>query len=410
MTLPTPTTDTPADATATGDATPTAGAADAERTPSPRRARLARLRWPVAVVVVILLGGYVLARGAASTSETPLAPDNPGGGGTMALAQVLGDQGVRVRYVRSPQEVARLTDPGSTLLVTDTHLLDAAARTTVLDAGADLVLVDPDDDLVTAATGGAVTRPAGPGAAAAERAAGCDDPRAVAAGSVVTSGRGLAALAPATGCFAAGSGWAYATHVSPDGRRTTALTSGDLLTNANVTAAGNAALALHVLGAHDTLVWFQPLTLADDDAAETPGALDLLPGPALPLGLLAIAVVAVTALWRGRRFGPLVPEPLPVVVRSAEVTRGRARLYRRGRAYGHAGASLRAGAADRMARRLGLPRSADAPQVVGAVSRAVGRPAPEISAILYGPPPADDAQLLRLSQTLDQLESEVDRS
>ena len=35
------------------------------------------------------------------------------------------------------------------------------------------------------------------------------------------------------------------------------------------------------------------------------------------------------ALWRGRRLGPVVDEPLPVVVRAAETTEGRARLYRR---------------------------------------------------------------------------------
>ncbi len=61
---------------------------------------------------------------------------------------------------------------------------------------------------------------------------------------------------------------------------------------------------------------------------------DFLP-PGFGTALYALGMTAlVAALWRGRRFGPLAVEPLPVVVRASEATRGRARLYRRARAYG----------------------------------------------------------------------------
>jgi len=38
------------------------------------------------------------------------------------------------------------------------------------------------------------------------------------------------------------------------------------------------------------------------------------------------------------------------------------------------------------------------------VSRATGRPAVEVADILFGPPPPDDAALIRLAQQLTDLE------
>jgi hypothetical protein len=108
-------------------------------------------------------------------------------------------------------------------------------------------------------------------------------------------------------------------------------------------------------------------------------------------------------------MGPLVVEDLPILVRSAEATRGRARLYRAARARGHAAAGLRASAADRIASRLGLARSSDANTVVDAVVAATNRPSQQVADLLYGPPPADDAALAELARRLDILESEVHR-
>lgn len=99
-----------------------------------------------------------------------------------------------------------------------------------------------------------------------------------------------------------------------------------------------------------------------------------------------------------------------MTVPSSETALGRGRLYRRARAWGHAAAALRAGTAHRMAVRLGVPRSAGAPTLVDAVTRATHRPAEQVAGLLYGPPPADDADLARLAIELDQLESEVHRA
>ena len=196
-----------------------------------------------------------------------------------------------------------------------------------------------------------------------------------------------------------------------DGRRIVALSDMAPLTNQHLAEQGNAALVLRALGRHERLVWYIPSLDDVGTGGETEAAPAQLLPPVVPLlALQLLLVVAVVALWRGRRLGRLVTENLPVVVRAGETTRGRGRLYRRGRSYGHAAAALRAGTAARSAGRLGLPRSAPAPLVVDAIARAAGRRPADVEALLYGPPPTDDRGLARLARDLDHLESEVHRT
>ena len=62
----------------------------------------------------------------------------------------------------------------------------------------------------------------------------------------------------------------------------------------------------------------------------------------LGLGLVQMLVaVAVLALWRARRLGRVVEEPLPVVVKAIETTQRRGRLDRKARDRQHAAAALR---------------------------------------------------------------------
>jgi hypothetical protein len=158
-------------------------------------------------------------------------------------------------------------------------------------------------------------------------------------------------------------------------------------------------------------VWLVPDPLDTSAAGEPsdPGG-TVLPSWAGVVGLWALLVVVVAAVWRARRLGPLVAEELPVVVRATETTRGRGRLYRRTRSRGHAAAGLRAASAEVVARRLGVPRSADPTTLTEAVSRATGRPTRDVADLLYGPPPPDDGALVELARRLDTLESEVHRS
>lgn len=376
------------------------------------------VRWPLAV-----LGIAAVAAGIASllepTSDTdPFSPGNAGGNGSRAVAEILGDRGVTVETADRTDRVTALAGPGSTVLVVGTTVLTDEQLDTLVGTGADLVVIEPDNPShVERLTDGALSTTYAAGTTA-RRQPGCEDPTAQAAGELDVTGGVLAQDDRAVVCWSDGlGGGAWGTVPPGEGTgRVTVFGDASPLTNDRLAEDGNAALVLRSLGRHDTLVWYTP-SLTDTGGASGPGEqpgpvplADLLPAWAGPVGLQLLVVLLALVVWRARGLGPVVTEPLPVVVRAAETTTGRGRLYRRARARGHAGAALRAGTARRCAARLGLPRSADAPAVVDAVAHAAGRPSEQVAALLYGPPPTDDDGLLRLARQLDELESEVHRT
>ncbi len=183
------------------------------------------------------------------------------------------------------------------------------------------------------------------------------------------------------------------------------------LSNNQVTQASDAAIALRMLGHSGRLVWYVPSRL--DTPGESTGSAALVPrwiGPGLALGAVAFAGVV---LWRGRRLGRLVPEPLPVVVRAAETTESRGRLYRRARDASRASLVLQQATQKRLADYFGMPRpTGSGPAdhaLVSAVAAASGRRLDEVGALLYGPPPTQDDHLLGLAVELADLEKEVRR-
>lgn len=388
---------------------------DGTTTASRIGARLRSWRWPLVGLGAILLAGAVLVALTTEQSTVRFAPDNPSTNGGMALAEVLEDQGVDVIYTTSVPEAIGASGPGSTLLIANDYGMPEDVALSLLDTGSAIVLVAPGAELLSAATS-QVTHASM--ASTGTTSAQCTDPDAVAAGEITSSGAGFRASeadGSTTLCFlqptASGTPvghYAVFPLAGENGQLVRALDDATPLTNGSVTDAGNAALGLRMLGHTERLVWLLPEQ--PPIAGEAPGFMDTLPPWMGAVGAQLLVLTLVTALWRGRRLGPLVTEDLPVVVQASETTLGRGRLYRRARAHGHAGAALRARSADRMAQRLGVPRSAGADAVVDAVARASGRPAQQVGALLYGPPPSDDVELTRLATDLDQLESEVHRA
>lgn len=398
---------------ATGAPPPSGGPVTGDGTTARSRAgrRWRAARWPLAVLAVLVVVVGLLAVSRPPTSSVALAPDNPGPAGAQAVARVLARQGVDVVPAATVADALGIAGPGDTLFVTTWDLLLDEQAAALVATGADLVLVAPTSTALDQATGGAVTLSstwaADPQALLTAR---CDDPDAAAAGTLRGEGS-LVVVPPAVGCFPDAEG-SYAFARVQDGDRTvTVLSDGAPLRNDTVLDDGNGALALRTLGARERLVWLvaDPFDVTGTGEQQDLSSEGVLPPWAGAVGLQLLLVVVVLGVWRARRLGALVPEDLPVVVRAAETTRGRGRLYRRGRSRGHAAAGLRAATADRLAARLGVPRSADAPTLVDAVVRAGGRPTADVADLLYGPPPADDAALLELARRLDTLESEVFR-
>jgi hypothetical protein len=176
--------------------------------------------------------------------------------------------------------------------------------------------------------------------------------------------------------------------------------------NETVDESGNAALAIGLLGTSDELVWYLPGP-ADADAATAPTLDELMPGWVSPVLVLALLVVVAAGVQRGRRFGPLVVEDLPVHVPAGETGEGRARLYARSSARVRALDQLRIGTIRRLQGLLRLPRSSHVDLVVTGVADATGRDAASVRRVLVDDVPEGDRALVALARELDALERGV---
>ena len=387
------------------------------------RARGWRRRWVLVAVLaaaVIAVAFLFVSQGPGPASSAPLDPRNPTANGAQALARVLDSQGVRVVVARGEAELERAgVDADTTVVVTRTAPL--AESTTkglarLASRAERLVLVAPDRS---------VMRYLAPEVTVTEARRAAQDLVATDCGtSDVRPGETLSrsqveytsSLADAA-CFTHDRASVYLSlarrGVTPP---MVLLGSTSMPANDQITDASNAAVMLRVLGHSGRVVWYVP-SREDVPAGDDAGLGSLVPrwlGPVLALGGFAFLGLV---LWRGRRFGRLVPEPLPVVVRAVETTESRGRLYRRARDASRAGATLQGATRTRLADYLGLPRpnpsisSRGAGQaLVSAVSAATGRQVGEVGALLLGPSPTRDDHLLGLAAELAALEKEVRRS
>ncbi|GGO12333.1 hypothetical protein GCM10010116_24750 [Microbispora rosea subsp. aerata] len=362
---------------------------------------------------VALLAALVLGAAALPVLLTGRQPDgrplDPAGtslDGGAALARLLEAHGVRVVRAKTPDAAVSAAGPFTLLLVTEASFLDRGAAGRLAAAFGDRLVVGSVPYLDVLAPG---VRKDGP-AHTRSRAPECALREAVRAGSAYTGGTSYVGPPGSTGCYPAGDGHTLVRYTA-GGHTVTVLGDASFMTNLRLAEDGNAALALNLAGARPTLVWLtepdDPVQAAGGADGEARSLGELIPdGVKWAVFQLALAV-AVVALWRGRRLGPVVVERLPVAVRASETVEGRGRLYRSRRARDRAALALRAAAADRLAPRLGLPRTATAQEVAVAAAARTGRdPAPVVT-LLCGPPPGDDAALVALAAHLDTLERQV---
>ncbi|MCL2595735.1 MAG: DUF4350 domain-containing protein [Promicromonosporaceae bacterium] len=387
-------------------------------TTAPQRVarRWRRVRWATFLLAMVALVVGALAATRVGHTTTPFAPDSVADYGARALAQVLRRQGVHIRHVTTVDDAVRAATPGSTLFIAPRRgpgFSDEQVRA-LAEVPANLVILEPAGTLLRLATNGQIGLQTIPGQELREP--NCPLPAAIAAGPSELRGtitRGTPPSDAAIGCWPIGHGYALVQVTTPapgDPTATRTVTAVDdpaLIINSRITEHGNAALALHLLGATEQLVWFVPARGDWSTGVGAPSLGSILPHWFGAAALWATLCLLTMVFWRARRLGPLVTEPLPVLVPAAEATRGRGRLYRRARAHGHAAASLRAASAERLASRLGVPHSAAPVTLVAAISRATGHEDTHISTLLYGIPPATDAGLAALARRLDELESKV---
>ncbi|MFI7212093.1 DUF4350 domain-containing protein [Micromonospora maritima] len=403
--------------------------------PAPRRRRH-RLLVPLGSAVLLIVATLVLhAVDQPDPDERAfLSPVATGDDGGSRLAEALRAQGVPVR--RETDVVAALrTARGapSTLFVPAPDLVhpDTLADLAALPPGSRLVLVDPSRRVLVELRAPAepTTRRWATRAVPPDRGdATCRLPEALRAGTAAVDHQRYAGPEGADRCYG------DALLRIPSGTEVVLVGSSDPFRNDRIAEWGNEDLATGLLGGGRPLVWLDlpgpapaptrsrvpgeretgaPPTGSGPDRTERPDRADppRRDNPlwaAFPQWFWAILVQLAVAgllvvLWRARRLGPPVAEPLPVTVRSAETVRGRARLYRRAGARDTVAATLRRAALDRILPRLNLPPDTPDDEVAARIAAAAGADPGHVTDLLYGSEPGDDRELLALSRDLDTL-------
>jgi hypothetical protein len=365
------------------------------------------VRWVLLALLVIV---------AVATLSTYLTAPRPGGAmdpastspeGARALVTVLRDHGVDVTAADDIAAVERAARPDTLILVAQTlFLLDEDQLHRLAALPGDRLLVEPvsrtrEELAPQIRIGGTTTF--------GDTSPDCDLREATRAGQVqfgLSEAYEAVDKATVTSCY----GGALVRYTA-DGREVTVVSASSFMTNAGLLKEGNAALAMNLAGSHPRVIWYAPQhSEGDSESGGEATLFGLIPDRAKLIILQLCLVVALVAVWKGRRVGPLVAEQLPVVVRASETVEGRGRLYRSRRARDRAAEALRTAALLRMTPRLGLAHDAAPAAVAQAVAERCGLNPQAVAHTLYGPPPANDPDLVILVHELDNIERQVAQS
>ncbi|WP_228479484.1 DUF4350 domain-containing protein [Microbacterium atlanticum] len=384
------------------DAAPAAGSGEPAGPPGRRR----RVGAWIGIGLVLLLvagAGAVVSSANQWAQRGALDPDSAGPTGTRAIAQILRDHGVAVEVARDRDAARRALAPGgATLVLPDTPALSDDAVRALTDAADDVVLIEPRSRTLDQLLAGSAPAGFAPDGSVPP---GCEVDAGLRAGAVEPG----AVFAPGPGvvsCYPAGEGSGLLLQESDRGQ-IAAVDGRALFTNENLADDGNAALAVNLMGRHPLVVWYVP-GLGDTDLTDADPSLgDLTPPWVSPVIALLLVAGIAAGIWRGRRFGPLVAERLPVTVRASETTEGRARLYARSGDPLHAADRLRIGALRRLAALLGLAATTAAPEIADAAAGRIGADRAAVRGLLIDDVPRSDAELLALTTRLRQLEDAV---
>lgn len=361
------------------------------------------------LAILIALTGVLLA--GQSGPRYFLDGESAAPGGARAALEVLRSRGVTVTTtdsIAATRDAARGNESTTIALYDRDFVLDADQRDTLYGLADTFVLIDPTfDDLDIVAPEVAQT-----GFAEGTLDADCTLGAARRAESITGDGVGYRiidenpALRP---CFGSGDDIFSVIRVEDDSRTVTIVGASSAFSNEIITDNGNAALVLGLLGENDNLVWYIPGL--PDLAGDYPPTLGELSPPWVIAVTTLLALAALgAAVWKGRRFGPLVIENLPVTVRSSETMQGRARLYEKSSARLHALDALRIGTISRLAKQCGLSSLASVDDVVATVASVTAQSPASLRRLLVDATPSSDSELVSLSDELLTLEATVSAS
>ena len=369
-------------------------------------ARWRGARWVLLAVVVIVAVGVVGAFLTAPSDGGPMDPESTAEDGAHALVALLRDQGVTVVEASDLATVEREAAPDTLLIAAQTpHLHGDDLRGRLAALPGDRLLVQPSPGTVeTLAPELETGEPTEFGGLRPD----CGLREATRAGAVRFDGAetfDAAGAVPVTRCYDG----ALARYTVGE-RTVTALGSAHVMSNGGLLQEGNAALAMNLAGTRSRAIWYAPQFPQIDDFGGDATLSDLIPEQVGWLVGQLVLVVALLALWKIRRIGPLVAEQLPVVVRASETVEGRGRMYRAHRARDRSAEALRTATLHRMLPRLGLGPAAPPDAVAHGVQQRCDLDPHQVARTLYGPPPDTDDELVTLARALDDIERQVARS
>ncbi|GJF08144.1 membrane protein [Mycolicibacterium cyprinidarum] len=363
-------------------------------------------RWVLLALIVIVgvatISSYLTSPKPGGTLEAnSTSPE-----GARALVTLLRDNGVTVIEADTIADVEREARPGSLLVVAQTfHLFGDELLSRLAQVPGDRLLVQP-----VASTreqlAPAIRRVKSTSYGGIEPD--CDLRAATQAGTVQFGPADAYAASGTTPVIRCYDG--VVARYTDEGRAVTVVGSAYFVMNEGLLDEGNAALAMNLAGTHPRAVWYAPQRSEYPDTGGGAALSDLIPPQVAWVVWQLVLAVALLALWKGRRVGPLVAERLPVVVRASETVEGRGRLYRSRRARDRAAEALRTSTLQRMLPRLGLNPTADPSTVAAAVAARSGLHPLAVTHTLHGPAPATDADLVNLARELDEMERLVAQS
>ncbi|HEY1704634.1 MAG TPA: DUF4350 domain-containing protein [Trebonia sp.] len=408
-----------------------------------------RWRLPAVLGLCVIAAGVLIALlQPSSQSSGVLDPNSTGSDGAHALADLITSRGQHVDRVTVPLTSGAADNSQDLELVTSPGDLSSAELRQVAHFKGDILLIDPDAAVLDTVAPRVEYLGQEPGAVLAGPF--CNFGPANLAGNADIDGAVVYPYGPgAQECYPGGSG--YSLVQFPHGAQSvTILGARAPLTNQYLGEDGNAALSLNLLRNAPTVVWVVPVPGAVPPAQASQGGsgntgsggsegsgqgsssqngsgaggsnagngnggsgntgaggstersfFSLVPWPAYLILIQLAVAVALAAVWRARRLGPLIAERLPVVVRASETVEGHGRLYQARRARDRAAAELRAAARDRISRLIGTEPD---PRVLAARTE---QDPDTITRLLGGPALETDADLVALAVDLDTLERKV---
>ncbi len=299
-----------------------------------------------------------------STNNRQLSPYSLSAHGAGALGAILEKQDIHIETVTTPAQLLEL-DEQSTVFIPFINDIYGSDLTQILESGAQVVLVAQEFTWNLTDWGFAETVLTEQGNILHQDLTlqpECNNSLAKPATQIGPINRYFINLPTPPACFPitdtaliTTSFTAPDTHLgfwitSPKHPQVTAVASGEFFTNEYLSKYSNAAFALNLLGQKPTLYWVENYQTGNTTTA----SISTFPTwfTYLLWGVLGSGIW--WCVYKARRFGKLVAEPMPVVVPAGEADLGRAQLYSRAHDYPHLSKILRSTLLQKLAPKYGF--------------------------------------------------------